>query len=128
MSETRPPITAGPIERAFRFLKSTSVSCTGVDEGVEAGPDNGGVVLAGDAVANAALCGEGEGSSCAGRRSTIENKKAQKHRSRVIMARATMAFYRCRASASLAETNTRPAGRLPCDSLFFAMREIVVTL
>src|SRR6187455_2418235 len=33
MSETRPPITAGPIERAFRFLKSTSVSCgVGVTE------------------------------------------------------------------------------------------------
>ncbi|MBO0695283.1 MAG: hypothetical protein J2P56_04180 [Verrucomicrobia bacterium] len=34
MSETRPPITAGPIDRAFRFLKSTSVSCGGVGEGV----------------------------------------------------------------------------------------------
>jgi hypothetical protein len=34
MSETRPPITAGPIERAFRFLKSTSVSWGGVGEGV----------------------------------------------------------------------------------------------
>lgn len=34
MSETRPPITPGPIERAFRFLKSTSVSCGGVGEGV----------------------------------------------------------------------------------------------
>ena len=34
MSETRPPITAGPIERAFRFLKKTSVSCGGVGEGV----------------------------------------------------------------------------------------------
>ena len=34
MSETRPPITAGPIERAFRLLKSTSVRWAGVDEGV----------------------------------------------------------------------------------------------
>src|ERR1043166_4307843 len=34
MSETRPPITAGPIERAFRFLKRTSVSWGGVGEGV----------------------------------------------------------------------------------------------
>src|SRR5438309_1225730 len=33
MSETRPPITAGPMERALRFLKSTSVSCTGVSAG-----------------------------------------------------------------------------------------------
>ena len=36
MSGTRPPITAGPIERAFRFLKSTSVSWGGVGEGVDA--------------------------------------------------------------------------------------------
>src|SRR5439155_19331562 len=107
ISETRPPIIAGPIERAFRFLKSTSVSCAGVGEGFEAGADNAGVVLGGDAVADAALCGEGEGSSSAGRRSTIENKKAKKHSSRVIMARAIIAFYRCRASASLAETNGR---------------------
>jgi hypothetical protein len=34
MSETRPPITAGPIERAFKFLKRTSVNWGGVDEGV----------------------------------------------------------------------------------------------
>jgi hypothetical protein len=34
MSETRPPITAGPIDRAFRFLKSTSVSCGVVGEGL----------------------------------------------------------------------------------------------
>ena len=59
MSDTRPPITAGPIERAFRFLKSASVSC-GVDgEGVEAGAGDEGVALAGG-VAVAALCGEGE--------------------------------------------------------------------
>ena len=30
MSDTRPPITAGPIERAFRFLKRTSVRLAGV--------------------------------------------------------------------------------------------------
>ncbi|PYL56821.1 MAG: hypothetical protein DMF30_08595 [Verrucomicrobia bacterium] len=29
MSETRPPITAGPMARAFRFLKRTSLSCVG---------------------------------------------------------------------------------------------------
>jgi hypothetical protein len=34
MSETRPPITAGPIDRALRFLKSASVSWGGVAEGV----------------------------------------------------------------------------------------------
>ena len=37
MSETRPPITAGPIDRAFRFLKSASVSCGGVGEGLDVG-------------------------------------------------------------------------------------------
>jgi len=43
-------MTAGPIERALRFLKSTSVSCDAPEDGAgvtEA--DNGGVVLAGDA-------------------------------------------------------------------------------
>ena len=57
MSETRPPITAGPIERAFKFLKSTSVSCGGVGKGVE-----GGVALEGG-VAVTVLCGDGEGVS-----------------------------------------------------------------
>ena len=31
MSETRPPITAGPIARPFKLLKRTSVNWTGVD-------------------------------------------------------------------------------------------------
>ena len=45
-------MTAGPIERAFKFLKRTSVNCGAPEEGAgvtEA--DNGGVVLAGDAAA-----------------------------------------------------------------------------
>ena len=33
ISETRPPITAGPIQRAFRFLKRISVNWTGVAAG-----------------------------------------------------------------------------------------------
>jgi hypothetical protein len=33
------------------------------------------------------LCGDGESVSCAGRRSTIETKKAQQHSSRVIIRR-----------------------------------------
>ena len=37
MSETRPPITAGPIERALSPLKSTSVNCTGVGAAVGVG-------------------------------------------------------------------------------------------
>ncbi len=62
MSETRPPITAGPIERAFRFLKSTSVSCGGVGEGVEAGARDSGVAPEAG-VAVTVLCGDGEGIS-----------------------------------------------------------------
>ena len=42
MSDTRPPITAGPIDRAFRFLKSASLSNIGEGEGV--------AVAAGDVV------------------------------------------------------------------------------
>lgn len=40
MSETRPPITAGPIERAFRFLKSASLRGGGVGEGVGVAEDD----------------------------------------------------------------------------------------
>jgi len=46
MSETRPPITAGPIARAFKFLKRTSVSWTGVGAAdVGAGTDGGAGVI-----------------------------------------------------------------------------------
>lgn len=37
ISDTRPPITAGPIERAFRFLKSASLSANGDGEGLAEG-------------------------------------------------------------------------------------------
>ena len=70
MSETRPPITAGPIERAFRFLKSTSVSCGAVGEGVGVTEEeSGGVVLADDAAGETLLIGRRPGgvSSCADR-------------------------------------------------------------
>jgi hypothetical protein len=50
MSETRPPITAGPIERAFRFLKSTSVKCGGVGEGVGVTEDDNSAFGEGEAV------------------------------------------------------------------------------
>ena len=62
MSETRPPITAGPIERAFRFLKSTSVSCGTLGEGAGVSEEeSGGVVLAGDAAGDATLIGKRPG-------------------------------------------------------------------
>src|SRR3954452_10991045 len=71
ISDTRPPITAGPIDRAFKLLKSTSVSCggpLGAGEGVTA-DESGGVVAA--ALGEAAAAGESDGwlgrtsSSCA---------------------------------------------------------------
>ena len=67
MSETRPPITAGPIERAFRFLNRTSDSWGGVAEGV-------GVT-------------DGEGVSCADKIeiAKVENSKVQQRTIRVIM-------------------------------------------
>ena len=52
MSVTRPPITAGPIERALRFLKSVSVSGGATGEGV--------AVTEGDAIGDATVAGEGE--------------------------------------------------------------------
>jgi hypothetical protein len=66
MSDTRPPITAGPIERAFRFLKSASLSNIGDAEGV--------------AVA-------GDGVSCADKIeiALIETSKAQQRIIRVVM-------------------------------------------
>jgi hypothetical protein len=45
-------MTAGPIDRAFKFLKSTSVNWGAPEEGAgDTEADSGGVVLAGDAAA-----------------------------------------------------------------------------
>jgi len=52
-------MTAGPIDRAFRFVKSAFVSCGGVGEGVDVGAANDGVALAAG-VAVAVLCGDDE--------------------------------------------------------------------
>jgi hypothetical protein len=85
MSETRPPITAGPMVRAFKFLKSTSASCGGAGEGV-------GVVDEDTAtVGDAAVVGRrpGCGSSCAGKTDTdqIEISKAYEIPNRVVIGR-----------------------------------------
>ena len=69
MSETRPPITAGPMARAFRFLKRISVSGGAVADGDRvAAEDNGGGVLAGDAVGEAAVSGGALGDAFISRR------------------------------------------------------------
>jgi len=67
MSDTRPPITAGPIERAFRFLKSASLSGTGEGEAL-------GVA-------------EGDGVSCADKIeiAKLETTKVQQKTIRVVM-------------------------------------------
>jgi hypothetical protein len=60
-------MTAGPIERALRFLKSTSVNALEEGAGVTEA-DNGGVVLAGDPAGGepaAAGAEAGGDSSCA---------------------------------------------------------------
>src|SRR5437868_14161745 len=71
-------MTAGPIERAFRFLKSTSVNCGTPEEGAgvtEA--DNGGVVLAGDTAGGdpaAPGADAGGDSSCANKMERLRNE------------------------------------------------------
>ena len=73
MSETRPPITAGPMARAFKFLKSTSVSCGAIGDGAGVTlEDNGGVVAVFDALGDPPPVGDmlGGVSSCAGRKET----------------------------------------------------------
>jgi hypothetical protein len=75
MSETRPPITAGPIDRALRFLNRTSVNCAGPDDGAgvtEA--DNAGVVLAGEADGAA---GDEAGGDSSWARQSVLIKKAE---------------------------------------------------
>ena len=90
MSETRPPITAGPIERAFRFLKSTSVSCGAIGEGAGVTEEeSGGVVLADDDAGEALLIGGGPGgvSSCADKieAAKIESSETPKTGSRAVI-------------------------------------------
>ncbi len=95
MSETRPPITAGPIERAFKFLKSTSVSCGGVGKGVGVAEEDKAGTGAGEAVGETAVSGGRVvcGSSCAGKIETdqIQMSEAQKNPNRVIIAITTLA-------------------------------------
>ena len=73
MSETRPPITAGPMARAFKFLKSTSVSCGALGDGAGVTLEvNGGVVAAAEALGDTPPVGDPLGgvSSCVGRKET----------------------------------------------------------
>lgn len=95
MSETRPPITAGPIERAFKFLKSTSVSCGGVGEGVGVAEEDRAAAGAAEAVGETAVSGGrlACGSSCAVKIDTdqIQMSEAQKTPNRVIIGVTTLA-------------------------------------
>ena len=85
MSETRPPITAGPIERAFKFLKSTSVSWGAAGEGVGVAEGDESAVAADDAIGDALVIGAGV--SCAGKIeiAQVERSKAQKAEDRAII-------------------------------------------
>ena len=78
MSETRPPITAGPIERAFRFLKRTSVSWDGVGDTVGVGDEDKDTVAVGDAT----VTGKCPGcvSSCADKLGTAQIEKSKTHK------------------------------------------------
>jgi hypothetical protein len=100
MSDTRPPITAGPIERAFKFLKSASPTRIGEEEGLDVA--------------------KGDGASCADKIeiAKIETSKMQQRTIRVVMSayhrvepfQGKHVGYRGRRSASL----TTPA---VCDPL-----------
>ena len=74
-------MTAGPIERAFRFLKNTSVSWVGV------GDEDTDTVAVGDAT----VAGKRPGCvcSCADKLGTaqIEKSKAHKYENRLVMRR-----------------------------------------
>src|SRR6266404_3067235 len=103
MSETRPPMTAGPIERALRFLKSTSVNCGApeVDAGVT-DAESAGVVFSGEAAGRgAAPAGEEAGgdSSCA-RQIEARIRPDMTTSLVLIVGREIMAICGCRASAS----------------------------
>src|SRR5215469_4432828 len=79
ISDTRPPITAGPIERAFKFLKKASLSGGAPGESVAVG--------AGDAIGDATGALDGEGVSWAGivEIAKTETIKAQQRTVRVVM-------------------------------------------
>src|SRR5213080_213629 len=101
-------MTAGPIERALRFLKRTSVSCGAPEDGAgvtEA--DNGGVVLAGDAAAGglaAAGADPGGDSSCASETEMLANKaKIRATRILIRLKHKSWRLARGRASTSLAD-------------------------
>jgi len=88
MSETRPPITAGPIERVFRFLKRTSVSCGGVGEGVGVTDEDAGALGEEEGVGDAAIGVMPDGVfSCAIKIEIVENQvnSPQKKPDRVVI-------------------------------------------
>ena len=95
-------MTAGPIERALRFLKSTSLPCgTPVEGAGVTEADNGGVVLAGDAAAGepAAAAAEASGdSSCANESEQINKPKIEANRVLISVRNKSWRLRRYRAS------------------------------
>jgi hypothetical protein len=78
------------MERAFKFLKRTSLSCDAVAVGTGvAAEDNGGVVLTGEAVGEAPATGPALGgdSSCAEvkQAAEIETSAAHRNESRAVI-------------------------------------------
>ena len=86
ISETRPPITAGPIDRAFRFLKRTSVNCGAPELGagvIEA--DNGGVVPTGEAARDAPAAAGDAGGDSSWAKEIEQTRKALTKASRLLI-------------------------------------------
>jgi len=125
-------MTAGPIERALRFLKRTSVNCGAPAEGAGATEaDNGGVVLAGDATGGNPAAGADAGgdSSWASETEMVTNKpKIEASRVLIRVKNKSWRLIGFRASASLVGLNRWQAERLPYNFRFLATRQIVVTL
>ena len=120
MSETRPPITAGPIERAFRFLKSTSVRLGGVGEGVDVTEDDNSAFGEDEAVGDGLAIGvlpDGV-CSCAAKIEIdkIQANSAQKKPDRVIIGcrlYLTPSSLRCRKCATLKAAASRTTTMVP---------------
>ena len=79
-------MTAGPTERALRFLKSTSVNGGAADDGAGVtDADNAGVVLAGEVAAGAPVLGDEAGGDSSWANETVEIKRAENKATRIVI-------------------------------------------